>query len=127
MEVNTPVALELAAMLRVVERENGCIGWGGNVKLRPADDVLIRVERPLDFDSDGQLVASVLSKKVAAGSSHVLIDMPVGATAIVRSDAAADALTTRLSALPERSVLLFLCTEAMAGSRWAMGGPTSSA
>jgi len=96
MEVMTPVALDLAAMRRVVERENGCIVWGGNVKLSPADDVLIRVERPLDFDSDGQLVASVLSKKVAAGSSHVLIDMPVGPTAKVRSDAAADALTTRL-------------------------------
>ena len=96
MEVMTPVALDLAAMRRVVERENGCIIWGGKVRLSPADDVLIRVERPLDFDSDGQLVASVLSKKVAAGSTHVLIDMPVGPTAKVRSDSAADALEARL-------------------------------
>jgi thymidine phosphorylase len=93
-----PVALGLAAMRRVVERENGCIVWGGNVRLSPADDALIRVERPLDFDSDGQLVASVLSKKVAAGSSHVLIDMPVGPTAKVRSVDAADALEKRLLA-----------------------------
>jgi thymidine phosphorylase len=98
MEVMTPVALDLAAMRRVVEREGGCVVWGGNVRLSPADDVLIRVERPLDFDSDGQLVASVLSKKVAAGASHVLIDMPVGATAKVRSDAAASTLTDRLLA-----------------------------
>ena len=97
MEVMAPVALDLAAMRRVVEREGGCIVWGGNVRLSPADDVLIRVERPLDFDSDGQLVASVLSKKVAAGASHVLIDMPVGPTAKVRSDAAAQALTARLT------------------------------
>lgn len=96
MEVMTPVALDLATMRRVVEREGGCIVWGGNVRLSPADDVLIRVERPLDFDSDGQLVASVLSKKVAAGSSHVLIDMPVGPTAKVRSTAAADALEARM-------------------------------
>lgn len=98
MEVMAPVALDLAAMRRVVEREGGCIVWGSNARLSPADDVLIRVERPLDFDSDGQLVASVLSKKVAAGASHVLIDMPVGPTAKVRSDAAAQALTARLTA-----------------------------
>jgi thymidine phosphorylase len=97
MEVMAPVALDLAAMRHVVEQEGGCIVWGGNVRLSPADDVLIRVERPLDFDSDGQLVASVLSKKVAAGSSHVLIDMPVGPTAKVRSTAAADALGARLN------------------------------
>lgn len=98
MEVMAPVALDLPLMRRVVEQEGGCIAWGGNVRLSPADDVLIRIERPLDFDSDGQLVASVLSKKVAAGSSHVLIDVPVGPTAKVRSRAAADALSARLQA-----------------------------
>lgn len=97
MEVMTPVSLDLAAMRRVVEREGGCVVWGGNVRLSPADDVLIRVERPLDFDSDGQLVASVLSKKAAAGATHVLIDMPVGPTAKVRSNVAAEALTGRLA------------------------------
>ena len=76
----------------VVEREGGCIAWGGAVRLSPADDVLIRVERALDIDSEGQLVASVLSKKVAAGSTHVLIDLPVGTTAKVRSPDAADRL-----------------------------------
>jgi thymidine phosphorylase len=96
MEVMAPVTLDLSAMRRVVERENGCIVWGGAVRLSPADDVLIQVERPLDFDSDGQLVASVLSKKLAAGSSHVLIDIPVGPTAKVRSDAAAAGLSARL-------------------------------
>lgn len=97
MEVLAPVALDLPAMRRVVEREGGCIVWGGNVGLSPADDILIRIERPLDFDSDGQLVASVLSKKIAAGSTHVLIDMPVGPTAKVRSHAAADSLAVRLA------------------------------
>lgn len=97
MEVMAPVSLDLAAMRKVVEQEGGCIVWGGNVRLSPADDVLIRVERPLDFDSDGQLVASVLSKKAAAGSTHVLIDIPVGPTAKVRSAVAAAALEARLS------------------------------
>jgi thymidine phosphorylase len=96
MEVLAPVDLRIEDMRRVVEREGGCIVWGGNVRLSPADDLLIRVERPLDFDSEGQLVASVLSKKIAAGSTHILIDMPVGATAKVRSLEAARALQQRL-------------------------------
>lgn len=97
MEVMAPVALDLAAMRRVVDQEGGCIVWGGSVRLSPADDVLIRVERPLDFDMDGQLVASVLSKKAAAGSTHVLIDIPIGPTAKVRSVEAADSLEARLT------------------------------
>jgi thymidine phosphorylase len=85
METVAPVDLDLAVMRRVVEREGACIAWGGRVRLAPADDVIISVERPLDFDSPMQLVASVLSKKVAAGSTHVVIDVPIGPTAKVRS------------------------------------------
>ncbi len=96
METLAPVALDVPAMRRVVEREGGCIVWGGAMRLSPADDILIRVERPLDLDSEGQLVASVLSKKAAAGSSHVVIDIPVGETAKVRSREAAQALSHRL-------------------------------
>lgn len=92
METLTNVELSLDDIRRVVESEGGCIAWGGAVQLSPADDRLIRIERALDIDSNSQLVASVLSKKAAAGSSHVVIDMPVGPTAKVRSDDAADAL-----------------------------------
>ena len=96
MEVLAPVDLDIAAMRRTVERTGACIVWGGSVRLSPADDILIRVERPLDLDSEGQLVASVLSKKAAAGSTHVLIDLPVGPTAKVRSADAAQTLGRRL-------------------------------
>ena len=85
METLTRVDLGLSAMRRVVEREGGCLVWGGAVGLSPVDDLLIRIERALDIDSEAQLVASVLSKKIAAGSSHVVIDIPVGPTAKVRS------------------------------------------
>lgn len=78
METLAPVNLDVDEIRRVVEREHGCVVWGGSVQLSPADDILIRVERALDVDSPGQLVASVLSKKVAAGSTHVVIDIPWG-------------------------------------------------
>lgn len=96
METLAPVNLDIRAMRRVVEREGGCIVWGGAMHLSPADDIFIRVERPLDLDSEGQMVASILSKKAAAGSTHVVIDMPVGATAKVRDVAASRTLAALL-------------------------------
>ncbi|MET3441084.1 thymidine phosphorylase [Variovorax paradoxus] len=69
METLAPVDLDLAAMRRVVEREGGCVVWGSAMRVSPADDMLIRVERPLGIDSEGLMVASILSKKAAMGSS----------------------------------------------------------
>jgi thymidine phosphorylase len=96
VETMTNVDLDLDEMRRVVEREGGCMVWGGSVRLSPADDIIIRVERAVDLDSPAQLVASVLSKKIAAGSTHVLLDLPVGPTAKVRSMAEAAELAAYL-------------------------------
>ena len=111
METVAPVTLDVAAIRRVVEREGGCIVWGGAVHVSPADDVIIGVERPLDLDSAGQLTASVLSKKAAAGSTHVVIDMPVGATAKVRTPDAARALGALLTAVGHRIGLTVVIAE----------------
>lgn len=96
MEVLAPVDLNLAAMRKVVEKENGCIVWGGSVALSPADDILIRIERVVDLDGEGQLVASILSKKIAAGSTHIVIDIPIGPTAKVRTQQMAQLLENYL-------------------------------
>ena len=85
MESITEVNISLNRMRTVLLEANACLVWGGSVNLSPADDILIRVEKALNIDSDGQLIASVLSKKIAAGSTHVLIDIPVGKTAKVRT------------------------------------------
>jgi thymidine phosphorylase len=81
----TNVNLSMQEIQEVVNKEGACLAWGGAVKLSPADDLLIAIEKSLDIDSEGQMVASVLSKKAAAGSTHVLVDIPVGATAKVRT------------------------------------------
>ena len=101
METMAPVELDTTAIRRVVEREGGCVVWGGAVKLSPADDILIRVERALDLDTEGQLIASVLSKKIAAGSTHLVIDLPVGPTAKLRTPEAAEALSRALASVAE--------------------------
>jgi thymidine phosphorylase len=101
METLTDVSLTLDQMREVVHSEGGCLAWGGSVRLSPADDLLIQVERALDIDSEGQLIASVLSKKVAAGATHVLIDIPVGPTAKVRDNGAADKLAKSFKRVAE--------------------------
>ena len=111
METLTNIDLDIAAMRRVVEQEGGCLAWGGAVQLSPADDVLIRVERVLDIDTEGQLVASVLSKKIAAGSTHVVLDIPVGPTAKVRSQDDADAIIDTLTDVARQCGLQIRCVQ----------------
>lgn len=96
MEVITTVMLDFEQMRDVVREQSACLAWGGSVSLSPTDDIIIRVERALDLDSEGQLVASVISKKVAAGSTHVLLDLPVGPAAKVRSMELAERLSGML-------------------------------
>jgi len=84
MEMLAKVNLTPNQLNEIIHQERGCLAWGGTAKLAPVDDKLISVERPLGIDSRGQMIASILSKKLAAGSSHLLIDIPVGPTAKVR-------------------------------------------
>jgi len=93
MEVLTDVDLPLEKLRQVITRTGACLAAGGEVGLSPTDDLLIRIERALNLDSEGQLVASVLSKKIAAGSTHILIDIPVGPTAKVRDPVQAEQLS----------------------------------
>lgn len=86
VETMTSVDLSVTKMRQVVDREGGCLAWGGAIGLSPADDIIIRVERTLDLDPTGQMVASILSKKAAVGTTHVLIDIPVGPSAKIRSE-----------------------------------------
>lgn len=78
MEVFCDVSFDADGIRRIVDEAGGCLVWGGGVDLSPADDRIIRAEYPLSLDPPGQLVASVLSKKRSAGSTHVVLDVPYG-------------------------------------------------
>jgi len=93
MEVLARVDVAIEEMKDIVAACNGCLVWGGHANLSPADDILISVERPLSLDTREQMVASIMSKKIAAGSTNLLIDLPVGPAAKVRS--AMDAMRLR--------------------------------
>lgn len=83
MEVFATVDLDPEQLHAIVHVHRGCLAWGGKAKLAPVDDILISVERPLEIDSPGQMIASILSKKIACGATHLLIDIPIGKTAKV--------------------------------------------
>jgi thymidine phosphorylase len=85
MEVLANVDLPFEVLSDIVLKNHACLAWGGASDLSPADDVLISVERPLALDSPAQMVASIISKKIAAGSTHLVLDIPIGPTAKVRS------------------------------------------
>ena len=85
MEVLANVEVDVEQMRTVVRQAKGCLVWGGRVNLSPADDIMISVERPLGIDTPEQMVASILSKKLSAGSTHLLIDMPIGPSAKIRT------------------------------------------
>jgi thymidine phosphorylase len=86
------VALSKKDLYRVVEATGGCIAWGGALELAPADDVLITVERPMQIDTEAQMVASILAKKKTAGATHALIDIPLGPSTKVRTQQEAEVL-----------------------------------
>ncbi|MFA9425134.1 AMP phosphorylase [Natronorubrum sp. A-ect3] len=89
MEVLCDVEFTIAEIESIVAETNGCLVWGGGVDLSPVDDEIIRAENPLSIDPPGQLIASVLSKKRSAGSTHIVIDIPYGEGAKVESLVAA--------------------------------------
>jgi thymidine phosphorylase len=89
MEVLANVDLDAGRVAEIVAQDGAVLAWGGKMNLSPADDVLISVERPLRIDTFEQMVASILSKKAAAGSTHLVLDIPIGPTAKVRTQAEA--------------------------------------
>lgn len=52
--------------------------WTGATDLGPAGDRFITVQRPLGIDPRPQLLASIMSKKVAAGATDLVMDIPMG-------------------------------------------------
>ena len=63
---------------KILKKTNACLVWGGSWKMVPADSKIINVERVLNIDPEAQLLASIMSKKLAVNSKYILIDIPYG-------------------------------------------------
>lgn len=78
MEVLAQVSFTKDQIYEIVEKTNGCIVWGGSVDIAPADDELIKVEEPLLLESYDKILVSIMAKKIAFDSNHIIIDLPYG-------------------------------------------------
>jgi AMP phosphorylase len=90
VEVLCPVDLTCEELSSVVDKTNACLTWGGALDLAPADDLLIQVEYPLSIDP--LLLPSIMSKKKAVGADCVVIDIPTGRGAKIKTIGEAQAL-----------------------------------
>ena len=102
MEVLANVTFPIKKMKEIVLKTNACIVWGGSLNLAPADDKIIAVERPLEIDAESQLLASIMAKKHSVSSTHILIDIPSGKDAKVKSRRAALKLKKEFESIGKR-------------------------
>lgn len=102
MEVLADVEFTKEEIYRIVKKTNGCIVWGGSVNIAPADDIIIQVEEPLSFESYDKILVSIMAKKVAFGSNHVVIDLPYGELVKVHRKEDAEILQKKFEKLAKR-------------------------
>ena len=81
METIANVEFTTKQLYKIIKKVNACIIWGGGLGMTPADSKLMEVERSLRIDPEPQMIASIMSKKLAAGSKYILIDIPCGRNA----------------------------------------------
>ena len=79
VEVFCDVLMDAEKLKSVSEEVGGVFAWGGGMNLAPVDDMVIRIEHPLGINPRAQMLASIMSKKVAVGATHLLVDIPTGA------------------------------------------------
>jgi AMP phosphorylase len=100
MEALAPVDLSASDISRVVNKTKGCLVWGGALDLAPADDAFIKVEYPLGIDP--LLLPSILSKKKAVGAKYVVVDIPTGRGAKIKTRGNAHTLSEKFIELGNR-------------------------
>ena len=102
MEVLAGVTFSKEQIYHIVEKTKGCIVWGGSVDIAPADDELIKVEEPLELESFDKILVSIMAKKIAFGSNHIIIDLPYGEHVKVHSLSDAELIKNKFEYLAEK-------------------------
>lgn len=82
------VGFSVAETERIVRKIGACLIWGGSLEIVPADEKIIQIEKNLNIDPEAQMLASIMSKKLASGAKYILIDIPYGKTAKVKKEKA---------------------------------------
>jgi len=102
MEVLAPVTFPINKVKQIVEKTGGCVVWNGAMGIAPADDVIIRVEAPLSFESFDKIIISIMAKKVAVSANHLVLDIPVGRTMKIVHFSDAEKIALKFKSLGEK-------------------------
>ncbi len=102
MEVLAPVTFNSSEIVDIVNETNGIICWGGGVNLAPADDVFINVEHPLALDPHNLAICSVMAKKIATSTKHLVMDLPMGEGTKIRDISEAEKFAVEFIELGRR-------------------------
>jgi len=78
VETLCDVELDANTLKSIAEETGGVLAWGGSMNLAPVDDMVIKVEYPLGINPRAQMIASIMSKKMAISATHLLVDIPTG-------------------------------------------------
>jgi AMP phosphorylase len=90
VETLAKVEFSISELGKIVNKVGACLIWGGSLEIVPADEKIISIEKMLNIDPESQLLASIMSKKLALGAKYILIDIPYGKTAKVNKEKALD-------------------------------------
>lgn len=107
MEVLAPVDFKINEIKRIVKRTKGCLVWGGSLDLAPADDAFIQVEYPLGIDP--LMLPSIMSKKRAISANYIIIDIPTGRGAKIKTIGTAHELSSDFIELGRRLGMHVAC------------------
>lgn len=102
MELFSKVTFTPKEIETIVNTVGGCIVWGGHLGIAPADDVIIQIEEPLSFESFDKIIVSIMAKKVAVSTNHLVLDIPVGKTMKIRHFSDAEKVAEKFKTLGKR-------------------------
>lgn len=102
MEVLAPVVFDIKKIESIVAAVGGCIVWGGHLGIAPADDIIIKIEEPLAFESFDKIIVSIIAKKVAVSATHLVLDIPVGKTMKIRHFTDAERVAKKFNTLAQK-------------------------
>jgi len=75
MQVLCEVDFEIEEIKKIVNKVGGCVVWNGKLNIAPADDIIIRVEEPLSFESfDKKWVSISLAISAKCSSMNLEVE-----------------------------------------------------
>ncbi len=79
------ISFKKSEIIRMTDKNGGCLVWNEGLNLAPANDRIIKVSSPLGMEPYARMISSIMAKNYAMGINHCLIDIPMGPTAKVAS------------------------------------------